>query len=251
MFSQSSSGENAPTAPREGFDTRDPKELTKKTMDAALDCAADDLVMRKYLLDRRPKERNIVERKVPSIKAKERAQSSDESDDDMLDPELHRLEALRLRKLKEEWGKKGKGARYGDHIVDEVNENTFLDIVCKSSFDWVIVHFYHPEFKQCKIMDTMVHEIAERHSESKFARTNALNLPFFVTKLKVKVLPSLIVFYKGKVVDRLTGFEGIKNGDSGSLEKRLGKVGAIAVNGRRVANPGVLSITTDTLIDQV
>ena len=38
---------------------------------------------------------------------------------------------------------------------------------------------------------------------------SAAQAPFFVSKLKVQTLPSLIVFRDGKVVDRLTGFEGL------------------------------------------
>jgi len=49
--------------------------------------------------------------------------------------------------------------------------------------------------------------IAPHHIECKFLNIDAEKTPFFVQKLQVKTLPTLIIFRDGVVVDRLTGFQ--------------------------------------------
>ena len=71
------------------------------------------------------------------------------------------------------------------------------------------MHFFHSEFERCKVMDHHLKIIAPLHISCKFLRIDAEKAPFFITKLKVQTLPTLIVLKDGKVVDRLTGFEGL------------------------------------------
>ena len=63
---------------------------------------------------------------------------------------------------------------------------------------------------------------------------NAEKCPFFVSKLQVRTLPTLIIFREGKVVDRLTGFDGLvvdkKEPDkwhTGRLRQWIASTGAI------------------------
>eukprot|EP00957_Ditylum_brightwellii_P078270 5951083-Ditylum_brightwellii.AAC.1 len=60
--------------------------------------------------------------------------------------------------------------------------------------EYVAVHFFHNEYERCKIMDHHLKIIAPRHTTC--------------NKLCIKMLLSLLVFCDGKMVDRLTGFEG-------------------------------------------
>ncbi len=48
-----------------------------------------------------------------------------------------------------------------------------------------------------------------RHSECKFVRIHATKAPFFVEKLNIKTLPTLLIFKDGKTVERLIGFDGV------------------------------------------
>lgn len=68
-------------------------------------------------------------------------------------------------------------------------------------------------------MDHHLKMIALQHVECKFVRINAAKAPFFVTKLQVKVLPTLLVFHHGKAVDRLTGFDGLVSSSSSVTNK--------------------------------
>jgi len=73
------------------------------------------------------------------------------------------------------------------------------------------VHFIHEDFERCKIMDHHLKIIATTQSSSscKFLRINAEKAPFFVAKLQIKVLPTVLVFRDGKTIARLVGFEGL------------------------------------------
>jgi thioredoxin-like negative regulator of GroEL len=58
-------------------------------------------------------------------------------------------------------------------------------------------------------MDFHLQRIAVQHSEYKFVRIHATKAPFFVTMLKIKTLPMLLIFKDGKMVERLIGFDGV------------------------------------------
>lgn len=56
-----------------------------------------------------------------------------------------------------------------------------------------------------QVMDKHVKALAVAHVETKFVKINAEKTPFFVEKLGIKVLPSLVVFVDGKSIDTLIG----------------------------------------------
>ncbi|RVX71007.1 hypothetical protein B0A52_03372 [Exophiala mesophila] len=77
-----------------------------------------------------------------------------------------------------------------------------------------LVHFFHPDFTRCNIMDSHCQQIAGKHAELQdadmaFARVDVKDAPFVVEKLGVRVLPCVIGFVKGVVKGRITGFEGL------------------------------------------
>mmetsp|Transcript_11269 Transcript_11269/g.12761 ORF Transcript_11269/g.12761 Transcript_11269/m.12761 type:complete len:330 (-) Transcript_11269:53-1042(-) len=124
-----------------------------------------------------------------------------DDDDQILEAIRHkRLNELRKAQMKEVENKaKGHGE------VRTIAQDEFLS-ECRSG-DYVAVHFFHKEFERCKIMDHHLKKIANQHLSCKFVRIDAEKTPFFVVKLKVQTLPSVIVFKNGKTIDRLLGFE--------------------------------------------
>lgn len=92
-----------------------------------------------------------------------------------------------------------------------------------------VVHFAHPDFARCGVMDEHIRTLATRHYEVKFARVDVRYTPFIVQKLKIKVLPCVIGFKDGLGVERVVGFEGLGSGGRDGtdgfsiaiLEKRL------------------------------
>ncbi|XP_063968984.1 uncharacterized protein LOC129282055 [Lytechinus pictus] len=90
----------------------------------------------------------------------------------------------------------------------------------------IIIHFYHTDFRRCSIMDKHLKVLAEQYRDVKFSKVCVDLVPFFVTKLQIQVLPAVLLFIDGVVVDRIVGFEEIGNTDSfttATLEKRIAK----------------------------
>lgn len=74
----------------------------------------------------------------------------------------------------------------------------------------VAVHFYHRDFERCKIMDMHLAKLAKSHIECKFLKLNAEKAPFFVEKLVIRVLPTVVCFKDGVAFpDRVVGFDGL------------------------------------------
>ncbi|KAF9076792.1 thioredoxin-like protein [Rhodocollybia butyracea] len=93
-----------------------------------------------------------------------------------------------------------------------------------------VVHFYHPNFKRCEIMDKHLAKIAPKYFNTRFFRVFVENIPWLVEKLAIKVLPCVICFVKGVTKDRLVGFEELRNNDAfttAALELRLSVCGVI------------------------
>ena len=125
---------------------------------------------------------------------------------------------------KEEMENKIKG--HGQY--NEIAEDEFLPLVTKSKF--AIVHFYHKDFERCKIMDYHLDIIARQHTETKFAKIDAEKCPFFVSKLAIQMLPTVICFMDGVAFDRLVGFEELGGKDefpTMMLTRHLVKTGAL------------------------
>ena len=141
----------------------------------------------------------------------ERDSDDDEFDDLLDDPDLEELRDRRLEELKQAHEIQQYQLARGHGQYRTIRQDEFL-AECNSSDDndaAVVVHFAHEEFLRCKIMDHHLKELAEQYLECKFVRIVADKAPFFVQNLKVRTLPTLLVFRHGKVIERLTGFEGL------------------------------------------
>jgi hypothetical protein len=123
------------------------------------------------------------------------------------DPELEALRKARMATLMDV--KKAKKAHLDDGggEVREIVEEDFIREV--TSNHYVAVHFFLDEFMACKVMDKHFRALAPRLLGTKLLRLNAGKAPFFIAKLKVKTLPTLLYFRDGIVIGRQTGFEGL------------------------------------------
>mmetsp|Transcript_4777 Transcript_4777/g.5915 ORF Transcript_4777/g.5915 Transcript_4777/m.5915 type:complete len:298 (-) Transcript_4777:81-974(-) len=150
---------------------------------------------------------------------------SDFSDDDDALAKIRnkRISELKLKsKLNDEWLKRGHG-KYQEIVQDE-----FLSNVTESKH--VICHFWHKDFQRCKIMDKHLEALARKHMCAKFVHINAEKCPFFVQKLAIRMLPTVVMFIDGVAKDRVVGFEELGSTDEFDnivLERRLAKSGCI------------------------
>jgi hypothetical protein len=146
------------------------------------------------------------------------------------------LEAIRQRRMQQMRAQQTKVAHHkslGHGEVRTIAQDEFLP-ECTGGSEWIAVHFYHKEFERCKILDHHLKAIAPFHLECKFLRIDAEMSPFFVDKLNIKTLPTLMVFREGKAVDKLMGFQDLAIDASdpdkwhtGRLQQWLAGTGAI------------------------
>lgn len=176
--------------------------------------------------------------KADSKKKETDVDTEDDSDfEDDLDDDgaLEAFRQRRLAELKRAAAKEDANKAKGHGEVRTIVQDEFLP-ECTGSL-WVVVHFFHRDFERCKIMDHHLTRIAPLHLSCKFIRIDAEKTPFFVGKLNIKTLPTLLVFKDGKTVNRLLGFDGLSNSKNpdefttSSLGRFLERTGCIEYEG--------------------
>ena len=153
------------------------------------------------------------------------SEDSDFNDDDEI---MQSLREQRINALKEEQRQHQENLQRGHGKYDEISEDQFLPTVTKIKF--VVVHWFHKDFERCKIMDHHLSIIAKQHTETKFVRIDAEKCPFFVAKLQIQMLPTVVCFMDGVAFDRIVGFDELGGTDEFKtllLTRRLVKTGCI------------------------
>jgi hypothetical protein len=137
----------------------------------------------------------------------------DDIDDDELDrmldsdPELERIRREKLAEMKSQFDSRLELKAKGHGEYREIVQDEFLPEVTKTQK--CLVHFYHKDFEKCKIIDHHLKILAPQYMECKFLCMNAEKCPFFVEKLQIQILPTIVCFIDGVVVDKVIGFEGL------------------------------------------
>jgi len=157
-------------------------------------------------------------------------EKEDEFDEDDFDDDdiLKQLQQKRMDEYKAKRDLEMKFHQQGHGEYREISEEDFLKEVCGSQ--WCVVHFYHPEFFRCKIIDKHLRLIAPKHLSCKFLTLNAEKAPFFVTKLAIQMLPSVFVFKDGVVSDSFAGLDELGGKDefrTEVLEHWFSKAGCV------------------------
>ncbi|KAK1922061.1 putative GTPase inhibitor [Papiliotrema laurentii] len=135
----------------------------------------------------------------------------------------------RMEEIKEEVEKvkRLRETEYG-RVVTYGEEKKLIERMAKEKY--CVIHFFHPDFTRCRIMDKHLDELAPKYPHTLFLRASVADVPFLVNKFGVQVLPCVHVFVDGKGVDRLIGFEELGHTDqftTSALEFRLRQTGAL------------------------
>jgi len=163
--------------------------------------------------------------KTAQVEENNHEEDVDDFDDD---PVLRDLETRRRDALKARFSREKEFHAQGHGEYREIVEDEFLKEVCGSQH--VVLHFYHLEFIRCKIIDKHLKILAQQHLGCKFLHIDSAKAPFFVNKLSIRMLPTVVVFRDGKVAETLCGFEDLGNKDdfrTAVLEKWLAEQGCI------------------------
>jgi len=160
----------------------------------------------------------------------------DFDDDEFLDDkELQELQSKRMADMKKKWELEQQFHRQGHGEYREISEEDFLKEVCGSQ--WVVVHFYHREFFRCKIVDKHLKILAAKHLSCKWLTLDAEKAPFFISKLAIQMLPTVIVFKDGIVEEQFAGFDEMGGKDefrTEVMEHWFSKVGCVVMKKKDV-----------------
>lgn len=149
---------------------------------------------------------NIVEEKL------NKQIQSLESIENMNDDELEQLRQKRRDEMKKNQAKretliaKGHGAYSplsGKNFVSD--EKDFFQRVKGS--DLVVVHFGRESTERCSLVDAHFAKIAPKYVGTLFLKIDAEKSPFLSERLKIRVLPSIVLIKKGKTEHTIVGFD--------------------------------------------
>ena len=125
--------------------------------------------------------------------------------DDESEKIMRSIKEARMAELKADYEEKQTNKTLGHGTYTEIVESEFLPLVTKTKY--VVVAFFHKDFQRCKIIDMHLFNICRDHEECRFVRLDAERAPFFINKLGVQMLPTLVLFVDGVPKER-TVFEG-------------------------------------------
>jgi len=185
--------------------TKATKELEQKyasgnvSTDISADGPTGSAYKEKYLQEQKAKKEA---KKAAAATADNSASNSKALDDDDEedndgdeDNDLRMLREQRLRQIKDQHSQKMEDIGKGHGQYREIVQDEFLKEMTSSTR--VICHFYHRDFTRCTIMDHHLHKLSQRHIETKFVKINAEKAPFFVEKLIIRTMPTLVLFIDG------------------------------------------------------
>lgn len=134
----------------------------------------------------------------------------------------------RIAMAREEYQEERTNLTMGHGTYVEITEQEFLPTVTKT--DYVICAFFHKDFERCKIVDMHMHKICKVHTEARFVRIDAEKCPFFIQKLQIQMLPTILLFERGVAIDRIVGFDEVGGSDDFptlNMVRRLVKGGVL------------------------
>lgn len=147
--------------------------------------------------------------------------------------DLEQLRKKRVKELQKQEQKKQEWLRNDHGQYEELpEEKCFFDIIKKS--ENIVLHFYTDSSERSKIVDKHLKILAPKHIETRFTKLNAEKCPFLTEKLKVKVIPTIVLIQNTIMVDKIIGFAQLGNRDDFStdvLEWRIAHNGIINYEG--------------------
>lgn len=94
----------------------------------------------------------------------------------------------------------------------------------------LVVHFYRPTSPYCDVYHALLRQLAPKFIETRFVRINVEDcdatpqaVSFLVERLRVRVMPTVVLIRERKVVHQLLGFDEVPGGAKASA-KQLARV---------------------------
>ena len=91
--------------------------------------------------------------------------------------------------------------------IAELSDSDFDTTVTQSKVP-VLVDFWSPACGPCRALVPVLEELAEENEgDAVIAKVNTAQYPEFVTKFGIDTLPTLLIFHRGNVVERMIGVQ--------------------------------------------
>lgn len=157
----------------------------------------------------------------------------------MTETELDKLRDQRkdrMRKLAEKqalWRSQGNGEYRQVH-----GEKEFFNEVKDS--ERAVIHFFRSASIRCNVIDRHLSDLSKKHLETKFIKIDSEKSPFLVERLRIWMMPSIVIAIKGKTEHTICGFDEFGGIDDFSTEMCayvLGKHSAIFHSGKPPEDP--------------
>jgi hypothetical protein len=138
--------------------------------------------------------------------------------DKMDDDEIERMRRARMEQLKKVSRQKSEWLAAGNGEYREVDDQKRFFEELKPSAR-AVVHFFRPSTRRCEILDKHLSILARKHVETKFVRVNAERCPFLVDRLKIWMLPTLVLIKSGRTDHSIIGFDEMGGRDDFTTEE--------------------------------
>ncbi|ORX58802.1 thioredoxin-like protein [Hesseltinella vesiculosa] len=160
-------------------------------------------------------QRTPVEKDLEDLTDDEALFAELEKDDDHF---LSSLREQRLQAIQQEFTRRKVMEESQHGLLTEIeSEKEFMDTTLKEKY--MVGHFYHSDFRRCKIMDQHLQTLANDYMDTRFVKISVENAPFLVEKLQIQVLPCVIGWVDGYIKTKLVGFDELGNTDGFSTQR--------------------------------
>eukprot|EP00922_Rhytidocystis_sp_ex-Travisia-forbesii_P053439 GHVS01079234.1.p1 GENE.GHVS01079234.1~~GHVS01079234.1.p1 ORF type:complete len:187 (+),score=40.38 GHVS01079234.1:150-710(+) len=154
--------------------------------------------------------------------------------DNLKGDDMDELRNKRLQQLKAHAAEKQTLSGYGHGAYQELyNEKEFFQAAKQSAM--LVVHFYRPSNNHCQLVDRALLSLSEKHIGTRFVKINAEKSEFLCTRLKIWMLPTVVLVKNGKTDHSIVGLDelGGEKVDVQDVEKVLRKFNVIEPEGSR------------------
>ena len=126
--------------------------------------------------------------------------------DNLKDEDLEEIRRKRLESMKKQQVEVMKLKAQGHGQFTELSdEKEFFD-VCKKA-KHVVCHFFRQSTWRCSIVDKHLEALAHLHIETRFVRLNIEKSPYLAEKLRIVMLPTIMLIKDGKTEHSIIGFD--------------------------------------------
>jgi hypothetical protein len=137
--------------------------------------------------------------------------------DNLKEDDLEEIRRKRLEKMKSDVvaAQKLRANGHGEYM-EIADEKEFFEVAKKSK--WVVCHFFRSSTWRCQIVDKHLGELARSHIETRFVKLNIEKSPYLAEKLRIVMLPTVMLIKEGKTEHSIIGFDELGGQDDFPIE---------------------------------